>query len=250
VKLTSQLLDSCSAVAGRKLSRLVSALVLSLCVLVTSACASSRGGSIAYEVPAGFETPDAPRPVRLNSEYQIATGDTLTITVFRVEDLSGDYRVDLAGNISIPLIGNVPAVARTTADLGHDIANRLSIRYLKDPAVTVAVKESVANTLTVEGGVREPGMFPVNGPLSLVQSVALAGGIEPVTGNPRRIAVFRRVAGQRMAAAFDLVSIRSGEMADPEILPGDIVVVQSDARRGLFQDLLQALPVIALFRPI
>ena len=52
-----------------------------------------------------------------------------------------------------------------------------------------------------------------------------------------------------MAAAFDLVSIRDGSMQDPEIYPGDIVVVQSNSRRGLFQDILRTLPLFAIFRP-
>jgi polysaccharide export outer membrane protein len=85
--------------------------------------------------------------------------------------------------------------------------------------------------------------------MTLIQSVAVAGGIDPTQGNPRRLAIFRQIQGQRMAAAFDLVSIRRGEMPDPEIYPGDIIVVESNTRRSLFQDLLQGLPLLALFRP-
>jgi len=203
-------------------------------MLVLSACATERGGPISYEVPPTFTTPDAPRAASFGGDYRIATGDTLAVTVFQVEALSKEYRVDLAGNVSVPLIGDVAAVGRTTTELRQEIATRLGARYLRNPNVTVSVKESVSNNVTVEGGVRRPGLFPINGPMTLIQSVAVAGGIDPEQGNPRRLAIFRRIQGQRMAAAFDLVSIRRGEMPDPEIFPGDIIVVESNTRRSEF----------------
>ncbi len=222
---------------------------LVLCVTLVSACSPGRGGPIAYETPPNFQTPDAPRAAIFGADYRIATGDMLGITVFQVEAMSRDYRVDLAGSIAFPLIGDVTAVGRTTAELRQEIATRLGARYLRNPDVTVSVKESTSNNVTVEGGVRRPGQFPITGPMTLIQSVALAGGIDAQQGNARRLAIFRRIQGQRMAAAFDLISIRRGEMPDPEIFPGDIIVVESNTRRGLFQDILQSLPLLALFRP-
>lgn len=217
--------------------------------LALSGCASTRGGPIPYEVQ-GFDVPDAPRAaVPLGADYRIATGDKLAVTVFQVADLSREYTVDLAGNVSLPLIGTVSALGKTTAELDQDLTQRLSQRYLRNPDVTVAVTQSTNNNVTVEGGVRRSGLFPLTGPTSLIQSVAMAGGIDPASGNARRVAIFRQIQGQRMAAAFDLVSIRRGEMPDPSIYPGDIVVVESNTRRGLFQDILAALPLFAIFRP-
>jgi polysaccharide export outer membrane protein len=214
-----------------------------------SGCASTRGGPIPYDVE-NFGAPDAPRAaVPLGAEYRIATGDKLTVSVFQVADLSRDYVVDMAGNISVPLIGNVSAIGRTAAELDQDITQRLGQRYLRNPEVTVAVTQSVNNNVTVEGGVRRSGIFPLTGPTSLIQSIAMAGGIDAQGGNPRRVAIFRQIQGQRMAAAFDLVGIRRGEMADPAVHPGDIIVVETNTRRGLFQDVLAALPLFAIFRP-
>lgn len=224
---------------------------LSLCLfalVLVSACAAERGGPIPYATQP-LAAPDIPRATMLTADYRINTGDKLAVTVYRVEDLSREYRVDLSGNVALPLIGNVQAIGRTTGEVRDEIARRLGERYLRDPDVTVAVTESTNNNVTVEGGVRHPGVFPLTGQTTLLQSIALAQGIDPDNGNPRRIAIFRRVGGQRMAAAFDLVSIRDGSMQDPEIYPGDIVVVQSNTRRGIFQDILQALPLIAIFRP-
>lgn len=215
--------------------------------LLVGACAT-RGGPIPYNVQ-NLGTPDAPRAAAPDSNYLIATGDTLHMTVFNVEALSREYRVDMAGNVAVPLIGDVPAVGRTAADLSREIARRLGERYLRDPNVTIAVTNSTNNKITVEGGVREAGLFPVTGPMTLIQAVAMSGGVDPQHGNARRVAIFRQVQGQRMAAAFDLVSIRQGEVADPDVYPGDIIVVQSNSRRGLLQDIVTYLPLFAIFRP-
>lgn len=216
--------------------------------LLVSGCAATRGGPIPYEAP-NFGAPDAPRPTIIGEGYRISTGDKLLITVYQVEDLSREYTVDLSGNVAIPLIGSVPAVGRTTAELRNVIAQRLGERYLRNPDVTVGVTESTNNNVTVEGGVRQPGVYPLTGASTLIQAIAQARGIDPQGGNPRRIAIFRRIDGQRMAAAFDLVGIRNGEMQDPEIYPGDVVVVQSDTRRTFLQEILGTLPILALFRP-
>lgn len=231
-----------------RLARGSHVLVVTGLALLASACGPSRGGPIAYNAPP-LAQPDAPRPVLDLANYRISTGDVLAVNVFQVDALTRDYRVDLAGNIAVPLIGDVAAVGRNTGEIGTEIATRLGARYLRNPNVTVSVKESVNNNFTVEGGVERSGIFPITGPTTLLQAIAASGGIKAQQGNPRRIAIFRRIQGQRMAAAFDLVSIRQGEMPDPEIYAGDIVVVASNTQRSFLQDVLQALPLVALFRP-
>jgi polysaccharide export outer membrane protein len=171
------------------------------------------------------------------------------MVVFNVEALSREYRVDMAGNLAVPLIGQVSAVGKTTEELRQDITRRLGERYLRNPSVTIGVTNSTNNKITVDGGVREGGLFPVTGPLTLLQAVAMSGGVDPQQGNPRRVAIFRQIQGKRMAAAFDLVSIRSGETPDPDVYAGDIVVVQNSSRQGLLQDVLTFLPLYAIFRP-
>ena len=67
--------------------------------------------------------------------------------------------------------------------------------------------------------------------------------------NPHRVAVFRTIKGQRMAAAFDLTSIRRGQAEDPRIFSGDIVVVDGSKVRGTWATILQTLPLLAIFQP-
>ena len=82
--------------------------------LALSGCADKRGGPIPYDVST-FGVPDSPKLVPLEAGYRIAPMDTLTVKVFKMPDLPGDYEVDLAGHISMPLIGEIAAYDMTTA---------------------------------------------------------------------------------------------------------------------------------------
>jgi polysaccharide export outer membrane protein len=211
-----------------------------------TACAEGRGGPIPYNIQ--LAAPDAPTVVPLDEGYKIAPLDKLTIKVLKMEDLSGEYNVDLAGNISLPLIGEVRAVNLSTADLDLRLTEKLGEKYLENPDVSVGIKESTSRVVTVDGAVKEAGAFPTVGPTSLMRAVALAGGLTE-DANPRRVAVFRTVGGQRQAAAFDLQAIRRGESPDPQIYPGDVVVVDGSAVKQNFKRILETVPILSVFRP-
>ena len=123
----------------------------------------------------------------------------------------------------MPLIGKVTAADLTTAQLDDALTSKLGEKYLENPDVSVGIKSSSRRSVTVDGAVNRAGSFPVNGPTTLMQAVALAGGTSQ-DANARRVAIFRTIGGKRQAAAFDLTSIRRGEAQDPQIYAGDIVV--------------------------
>jgi polysaccharide export outer membrane protein len=214
-------------------------------VLLTG-CADTRGGTIPYDRP--FAAPDEVKFQTLETNYKIAPMDKLAIKVFKMDDLSGDYDVDLAGNISLPLIGQIEAANLTTAQLDDQLTQKLGAKYLEHPDVSVAIKSSTAHVVTVDGAVREGGSFPVGGPISLIQAVAMAKGTTE-DANARRVAVFRTISGQRQAAAFDLTSIRRGQSPDPQIFPGDIVVVDGSSIKAAQKQILQSFPLLSIFRP-
>ena len=224
---------------------LFAALALAAAV-VTASCADTRGGSIPYDRPLGV--PDEPKVQTLESNYKIAPLDKLTIKVFKADDLSGDYDVDLAGHISMPLVGEVDAVNLTTAELDQKLTGLLGQKYFEHPDVSVAIKESTAHVVTVDGAVQQAGQYPVAGPMTLIQAVALARGTAD-DANPRRVAVFRTIGGQRQAAAFDLTAIRRGEAKDPQIYPGDIVVVDGSSIKAVQKQIFQTFPLFSIFRP-
>jgi polysaccharide export outer membrane protein len=232
--------------ALRSLRPLLPMAALALLLLLT-ACQGSRGGPIGYE-PEGFTAPDTPAVVPLDQDYKIAPLDTLKISVFQVADLTGEYEVDLTGHVALPLLGNVMAASLTTAELDRRLTDKLGERYLQNPDVSVGITKSSSRVVTVDGSVRQPGMFQIAGNTTLMQAVAMARGTDE-NANPRRIAVFRTIGGQRMAAAFDLVSIRRGQMEDPKIFPGDIVVVDGSSIKRIQREILQALPIFSIFRP-
>lgn len=213
-----------------------------------SACAGTRGGPIPYDVQ-NFGQPDSPALQTVSADYKIAPADTLRISVFQVPDLTGDFDVDLIGNISMPLIGTVKAVDLTTGQLDLAITEKLGAKYLQNPDVSVALKASSRRNVTIDGSVLQPGMYPVNGPTTLMQAIAMARGVSQ-DANAHRVAVFRQIEGKRMAAAFDLYSIRKGQMKDPEVFSGDIIVVDGSRIKALQNQILMTLPIIGMFNPI
>jgi polysaccharide biosynthesis/export protein len=224
----------------------VAATMIALAAML-SACAEGRGGPLPYDVT--LAKPDAAAVMPLEEGYRIAPLDKLTIKVLRMQDLTGEYNVDLAGNISLPLIGEVRAVNLTTAQLDGQLTDKLGEKYLENPDVSVGIKESTSRVVTVDGAVKSAGAFPTIGPTSLMRAVALAGGVTD-DANARRVAVFRSVGGQRQGAAFDLVAIRRGESQDPQIYPGDIVIVDGSAVKEAWKRVLQSFPLFTVFTPL
>jgi polysaccharide export outer membrane protein len=219
-----------------------------LALLALAACSSSRGGPIAYDDAGTFRAPDKPQIATLESGYRIAPMDTVSVKVFRMPDLSGDYQVDLTGQISMPLIGEVRAVDMTTAQLDDALTQKFGAKYLENPDISVGIKESARRSITVDGAVKSAGAFPAVGDLSLMQAVALAGGVSE-EANAHRVAVFRTIDGKRQAAAFDLASIRHGQSPDPKIYAGDIIVVDGDGVKAAYRQILSSFPILSVFQP-
>lgn len=233
-------------VFGGFFPRLIAAaggLATALCLV---GCADTRGGVIPYDRQLG--SPDVQHFDTLGEDYKIAPMDTVTIKVFRMDDLSGDYTVDLAGHLSMPLIGEITAANLTTAQLDDELTAKLGQKYLEHPDVSVGIKSSTSHVVTVDGAVGQGGSFPVSGPITLIQAIAYAHGTSE-DANARRVAVFRQIGGQRQAAAFDLTAIRRGESQDPTIYPGDIIVVDGSSIKAVQKQILQSVPLLSIFRP-
>ena len=210
-------------------------------------CADTRGGPIPYSET--FAAPDAQSLQALEPAYKIAPMDKLAIKVFKSEDLSGDYDVDLAGHISLPLIGEMEAAQLTTAELDEALTQKLGEKYLEHPDISVSIKQSSGRLVTIDGAVRSAGSLPVTGNLTLMQAIALAHGVTE-DANARRVAIFRTIDGKRKAAAFDLVSIRREEAVDPSVYPGDIIIVDGSSIKDLQKRLLQSIPLLSIFGPL
>ena len=214
-------------------------------LLLAGGCAETRGGAIPY---ANLGTPDAPSLAPLEATYRIAPLDTLSVKVFKMADLSGDYEVDLTGQIALPLIGSVQAADRTTNELRELLTRRLAEKYLEHPDVSISLKSSTRRSITLDGAIKSAGSFPVLGPTTLMQAVALGGGAAP-DANPRRTVIFRQIGGKRQAASFDLTSIRRGIDPDPQVYAGDIIIMDGSSIKGLQKQILGSLPLLSVFKP-
>jgi polysaccharide export outer membrane protein len=180
------------------------------------------------------------------SEYRIGAQDLLEISVFQVTDLNRTVRVNTAGQISLPLIGDLQAGGRTVQEVEKDIAAKLQEGFLQNPQVSVFVKEFTSQRVTVEGAVREPGIFPISGHTTLLQALAMAKGLDPLA-NPQGVVIFRTVDGKRMAARFDIRAIRAGNVADPEVFGDDIVSVDQSGRKTALRRIIESLPLFTIF---
>lgn len=180
-----------------------------------------------------------------NRPYLIGPFDKLQIDVFGIEDLSKqEVQVDAGGKLSFPLAGTIEASGKTPSELEDLLEARLRGGYIRNPQVTVNLKETVSQVITVDGQVREPGLYPVIGKMSLMRAVATAKGTTEFA-KLSDVVVFRTVNGQKMAALYNLTAIRRGNYADPELYANDVVVVGDSPARRLFRDFIAISPFLS-----
>lgn len=225
-------------------------------IFVLCACASS--------VPRQSANADAERAVSLTSdlglpdstaadgiysgvsEYRLGPQDLIEISVFQVPDLNRTVRVNSSGQISLPLIGVLQAGGLTVQDLEKEIAEQLAADLLQNPQVSVFVKEFTSQRVTVEGAVKKPGIYPLSGRTTLLQTIAMAEGLDPLA-NLQGVVIFRTVEGKKMAAVFDMRSIRAGATEDPRIYGDDIVVVDQSGSKTALRRFIESVPALSLF---
>lgn len=177
-------------------------------------------------------------------DYSVAPGDVLRVQVYHEPGLSlEDAEVTAAGMVRLPLIGDVPVAGLSAGEASDVIAGKLGERYLVSPQVTVFVKKAVGRRITVDGEVREPGLYPIDGRFGLQQALVLAKGPSRLA-SLKQIIIVRQADGQRKAAMFDLTAIRRGEAPDPEILPGDTIIVGFSRAKAILGGTLLALPAL------
>jgi polysaccharide export outer membrane protein len=187
----------------------------------------------------------APAPPAVGQDYQISPDDVLRIQIYHEPDLSlEDAQVSAAGMVRMPLIGDVSIAGLSASEASDVIAGRLGERYLVSPQVTIFVKKAVGRRITLDGEVREPGLYPFDGRITLSQAVAMGKGPTRLAGLSQ-IVVVRQIQGQRQAAMFDLSAIRKGKAPDPEILPGDQIIVGLSQAKAIIGGSLLAIPALA-----
>ncbi len=170
--------------------------------------------------------------------------DTIQIEVFNVPDLTREVQVDAGGQIAMPLIGTIDARGRTAQELSKVIEQALRGRYIRNPDVTVNIKSSVSQVVTIDGQVVEPGLYPVTNQLTLLRAIASAKGLSEFAKQDD-VVILRTVDGRKMAGLYNIGAIRRGAYTDPAIYANDVVVVGDSPSRRLFRDLVSVAPLLA-----
>jgi polysaccharide export outer membrane protein len=168
-------------------------------------------------------------------DYRIGTDDLLDIQVFGVDQLTRSVRVNGRGMVSLPLIGTVEVGGLTAQQAESLIVRKLGESYLQDPQVSLFIKEYTSQRVTIEGAVNKPGIYPLRGPTTLLQSLALAGG-QGQLSDMSEVMLFRGEAAARQTLVYDVDLIRKGEIADPVVVNEDLIVVKRSPQRILFRD--------------
>lgn len=156
-------------------------------------------------------------------KYRIGPEDILHISVWGNPDLTLDVIVRPDGKISLPLIQDVTAEGFTSSELADVIHEKLLV-YIKDPAVSVMVKEVNATKFFVLGYVTKPGIYALRGDMSVLQALSMAGGLTPFA-SPRKIRLLRNIKGNqevRVVNYYDLIDSGEGNFL---LKPGDTIVV-------------------------
>jgi polysaccharide biosynthesis/export protein len=166
--------------------------------------------------------------------YRFASGDRITINVFGHTDLSGDFLVDGAGSVSLPLVGAISIGGLTVQESEQEIVRRLSNGYVRQPAVSVRINE--LTPIYVVGDVKTPGSYPYRYGASVLSAIALAGGVavteqmQPdflladerlrILESTRRALIIRRArleAQRDGAGAFEVPNLLAAQKDDNQI---------------------------------
>jgi polysaccharide export outer membrane protein len=171
--------------------------------------------------------PAATAPAATTADYRLVSGDKLRIEVYKDAQLSQSLQIRPDGKVTLPLVGDVPAAGRTSVELRDAIAKSLQ-EYMKDPTVTVIVTETTPQVVYVTGEVNKPGSFAlVNGQMSIIQAIALAGGLTDFA-NKKDIRVLRKNATGVETLRFNYKEVLDDDThREPlQLHPGDTVIVK------------------------
>jgi len=178
-------------------------------------------GAICSERPLPASLQGDPRcPLTLGPE------DIVSIRVFGVDSLSGDYQADTGGNLDFPYVGRTNVVGKTNTSLADTIRVELIEReYLVDPQVSVLIKEHNSAKVSVSGRVSKPGTFAFNTGMTLREAISLAGGMERIA-DQRNVKLTRATNQGPTTNTVSVRAIYDGRFPDVRLCPGDSIHVE------------------------
>jgi polysaccharide export outer membrane protein len=174
-----------------------------------SPCGPQGCGAPAMQAPAAYGAYAAYPQASFETPYLLDAGDRLRITVFGQEGLTNSYAVDAAGNITMPLVGTVPARGLTTDQLSQSLSERLRQGYIREPKVAIEVE--AYRPFFIHGEVATPGQYAYVANMTVENAIAIAGGFGP-RADKAKVTLARTIAGQTTRATVGLAyPLRPGD---------------------------------------
>ena len=158
--------------------------------------------------------------------YVIGVDDVLAVLFWREKDLSGDVVVRPDGKITLPLLNDVQAAGLTPEDLRVALTTAAT-KYVAEPNVTVVVRQINSRRVFITGQIGKPGPYTVTPGLTVMQLIALAGGLTEFADS-KNIIIMRTENGKPLAYRFNYKEVldRKKLQQNIELKPGDTVVVK------------------------
>jgi polysaccharide biosynthesis/export protein len=197
----------------------------------------AAGCAVLFAAVAGAQTPApvapvpqpppqaAPAGVTPPAGYVIGADDVLTIVFWREKDMSADVIVRPDGKISLPLLNEIQAAGLTPTELRAQLMHAAT-KSVKDPNVTVQIKEIRSRKVFITGNVAKPGTFPLMGDMNVLQLIALAGGLQEYADS-KNIVIMRTEGGKQRSLKFNYKDVVKQKHVEQNVLlkPGDVVIV-------------------------
>ena len=221
-----------------------------ICCLALAGCVFSHapmGGAPGLQLLTNgpLPVPGAQDLLASDRPYRVGPFDKLTIDVFGSPELSNrEIQVDASGRITFPLIGTIEVAGKTPGEIGIEMQNLFRGRFIRNPQVTVNLKEIISQTVTIGGEVKKPGVYPIVGKITLLTAIASAEGWTDIS-NKGNVVVFRTVGKVDYAAVYNVKAIERGTYSDPEIFANDIVMIGESESRKIWKDFLGLSPLLA-----
>jgi len=169
-------------------------------------------------------TPEV-RPEDAPTDTTVGPGDVFDVRVYGEDGLSGTYRIASDGTIDYPLLGTISVQGMTPTEVTRLIANGLVAgQFLKNPNVSVFVKEYSSKKISILGQVNKPGTFQYVDGMSIIEAISIAGGFTPMA-KPNDVTVTRVINDTEKQFLVPVEAIGEGRTSNFVLRPGDIVFV-------------------------
>jgi polysaccharide export outer membrane protein len=163
--------------------------------------------------------------IDLAPEERLGIDDVFEVRVFAEPDLSGTYRISADGTVDYPFVGRISVIGMRSGDVQELIATKLKDGYLKNPQVSLMIKEWNSRKVSVIGQVQKPGSVAYFPNMTIVDAIAAAGGFTGIASK-NAVTLRREIKGSVESRMCPVAEISEGRAPNVVLRPGDILVVE------------------------